>query len=82
MNEYLKRYIELKKSSLLQPITVQTASVLFMLLRKNWNIWRGSRQRKYWWMYMTYWTLRRMPTTCSVKSEIAPIKKHSSGWVR
>lgn len=23
---------------------------------------------------MTYWTLRRMPTTCSVKSEIAPIK--------
>lgn len=60
MNEYLKRYIELK-SSLLQPITVQTASVLFMLLRKNWNIWRGSRQRKYWWMYMTYWTLRRMP---------------------
>ena len=81
MNEYLKRYIELKKQFVATNNSPDSVRSLYAF-KEELEYMEGSRQRKYWWMYMTYWTLRRMPTTCSVKSEIAPIKKHSSGWVR
>ena len=48
--------------------------------RRNWSSRKTNRPRRCWWMCMICWTSRRMPTSCSVKSEIVPIKKHSSGW--
>ena len=81
MNEYLKQYIELQKQFRETKGNSDSVRALYTFKEKLEQL-EDKQAKEVLVDVYDCWTSRRMPTNCSAKSEIVPIKRHSSGWAR
>ena len=81
MNEYLKRYIQLKKQFVATNEGPDSVRALYTF-KEELEQSEDQQAKEVLVDVYDYWTSRRMPMNCSAKSEIVPIKRPSSGWAR